>query len=177
MNSNKSKISCKRGFTLIELLVVVLIIGILAAIAMPQYRKAVSKAKSMEAVTLIRSVIPALNVYMLTNNSFPADWTEVDVAIDGAKLSKHKVENDTLTTDNYRYVLIKGRVDADMNSDAPSFLWLSEYATAFTELEPNHIYCYYESDINKPHLESVCSSLGTKVDLEQYPAVSFYKID
>ena len=70
----------KKGFTLIELLVVVLIIGILAAMAMPAYFKAVERSRAAEADTLIGSVGGAPARYKMKTGNFATKWTSLDVA-------------------------------------------------------------------------------------------------
>ena len=57
----------KKGFTLIELLVVVLIIGILSSIALPQYRMAVEKARSAEAIANVSTMKEQIQLYILEN--------------------------------------------------------------------------------------------------------------
>ena len=71
----------KNGFTLVELLVVVLIVGILAAIAVPQYQKAIEKSKGMQAITLLRTIGEASNYYYLSSGKWPSSLSELVIDI------------------------------------------------------------------------------------------------
>ena len=80
-NANISRLG---GFTLIELLVVVLIIGILAAMAMPQYFKAVERSRMTEAVTLMDSVVKAQRRKFMQTNRYARNFEGLDVSPKGA---------------------------------------------------------------------------------------------
>ena len=77
-----NKSSCTKGFTLIELLVVVLIIGILASIALPQYKKAVEKTHTAEAKIILNKVRQLHQLCVLEQGANPCDDSYVTFVSD-----------------------------------------------------------------------------------------------
>ncbi len=88
IGSNAGKLSghaltykaCK-GFTLIELLVVVLIIGLLAAVAVPQYQKAVTKARFSEAMVHMKALGTAMEACSLEKDPYNCVAGDLDIDV------------------------------------------------------------------------------------------------
>ena len=93
-NANISRLG---GFTLIELLVVVLIIGILAAMALPQYFKAVERSRMTEAVTIMDSIVKAQRRKFMQTNRYARNFEGLDVAPKGATGRSYFTKGDPQT--------------------------------------------------------------------------------
>ena len=87
------------GFTLIKLTIVVAIIGIPAAIAIPQYQSYVARAQVSEALVLASGAKMAFAEYFNTKRTFPADNAEAGLS-DAANISDNSVESVTVSVDD-----------------------------------------------------------------------------
>ncbi|MFK0730676.1 MAG: type IV pilin-like G/H family protein [Gloeotrichia echinulata GP01] len=93
LNNRKNK--TEEGFTLIELLVVVIIIGVLAAIALPSLLGQVNKAKQSEARNYLGTVNRSQQAYFLEYQKFATGLSELQVGVKSQ-------------TDNYKYEVTSG---------------------------------------------------------------------
>lgn len=75
----------KQGFTLIELLVVVLIIGILSAIALPQYQRSIAKARVAEALIGLKAITDGQEVYYMTYDSYSPSLSDLEIQMPSSK--------------------------------------------------------------------------------------------
>lgn len=93
----------KKGFTLIEILAVVLIIGVLSAIAMPQYRKSIERTRVAEAKQMLPSIYDALQRYNVEAESAAPipSFAKLDINLKGKATSS----SNKWSTANFDYVM------------------------------------------------------------------------
>lgn len=72
-----------KAFTLIEMLTVVLIVGILAAVALPQYEKSVETTRASEAISMVRNIRDAQQIYYMSNGKYSSRIEDLDIHVPG----------------------------------------------------------------------------------------------
>lgn len=116
----------EKGFTLIELMIVVVIIGILAALAIPRFMQATTKSKQSEAKQLLKQVYTMERTFRQANNTY-GDNGQTSVA--GAPFTFAEIGVEVMAGANYAYAIVAAAnsftctATANLDDDATIDTW------------------------------------------------------
>ena len=160
----------KQAFTLIELLVVVLIIGILAAVAVPQYQKAVEKARVARVLPLLRSIVMAQDAHYLATGEYTTELDDLDISIKHGEKVADYIENEMLN----KYEDVEGG-NLVIYSVHHGAVWIGQYVTIDFFFSGGDSYCYTEN-LDTDLGESICAAYGEKISTKPSGA-GYYKMN